>query len=396
MQIFHKFFKQLFSKSTKNNPRLIDDKILFSAICLIFIGIIFVYSASIAYATNDKLIHNQYYYIIRHLEYIVVAGVASLGVFKLPTRFWRKHALSIGLVIIILLVAVLIPHIGRVVNGARRWIGFGIINLQPSELAKLGMAICLSYYITSKALGLKRFVQDVLPILGIIGLVSGLLLLEPDMGSTTVVFIIALGILFMANIDKIIIIGFSSIGVVGFIVLILIAPYRMRRVLGFINPWDDALGKGYQLTHSLLAIGHGGWLGVGLGNSIEKLFYLPEAHTDFILAIIAEETGVAGVGIIILLFWIIFYRGFTVVGNEAHALPNRHFQGLVAQGVSLWFFAQSLVNIGVALGILPTKGLTLPFVSFGGSSIVVSCIALAILLKIDYENKLIKLGVQIE
>ncbi len=396
MQVFHKFFNWLFNDSSKKHQSLIDDKILFSAICLIFIGVIFVYSASIAYATNDKLIHNQYYYITRHLEYVFVAGIASFGAFKLPTSFWRKHAVSIGIVIVVLLIAVLVPHIGRVVNGARRWIGFGFINLQPSELAKLGMAICLSYYITSKASGLKRFMQDVLPILGIIGLVSGLLLLEPDMGATTVVFIIALGILFMANIDKIIIIAFSSIGVIGFVVLILIAPYRMRRVLGFINPWDDALGKGYQLTHSLLAVGHGGWLGVGLGNSIEKLFYLPEAHTDFVLAIIAEETGVVGIGIIVLLFWIIFYRGFTVVGNNSHALPGRHFQGLVAQGVSLWFFAQALVNIGVTIGILPTKGLTLPFISFGGSSIVVSCIALAILLKIDYENKLIKLGVQIE
>ena len=396
MQIFHKFFHWLFKDSGKNDSSLIDDKILYSAICLIFIGIIFVYSASIAYATNDKHIHNQYYYIIRHIEYAFVGGVAAVGAFKLPTSFWRKHAVTIGAVVVVLLIAVLIPHIGRVVNGARRWIGVGVINLQPSELAKLGTAICLSYYITSKVSGLKNFVLDVLPILGVIGLVSSLLLLEPDMGSTTVVFIIALGILFMANIDKMIIIGFSLIGVIGFVVMILIAPYRMRRVLGFINPWEDALGKGYQLTHSLLAVGHGGWTGVGLGNSIEKLFYLPEAHTDFILAIIAEETGVAGVGVIVLLFWIIFYRGFTVVGNESHSLPNRHFQGLVAQGISLWFFAQSLVNIGVTIGILPTKGLTLPFVSFGGSSIVVSCIALAILLKIDYENKLIKLGVQIE
>ena len=215
------------------------------------------------------------------------------------------------------------------------------------------------------------------------------------MGSTTVVFIIALGILFMADINKKIIIGFTSIGVIGFVVLILIAPYRMRRVLGFINPWDDALGKGYQLTHSLLAVGHGGWHGVGLGNSIEKLFYLPEAHTDFIMAIIAEETGVAGVVVVLMLFWIIFYRGFTVVGTECKHLANRKFQGLLAQGISLWFVAQALVNVGVSVGVLPTKGLTLPFVSFGGSSVLVSCIALAILLKIDYENKLIKKGINV-
>ena len=333
---------------------------------------------------------------MHHVGYVFVAVLAGIAAFRTSTSFWRKHALVIGAIVVVLLIAVLVPHIGRTVNGSKRWIGLGFINLQPSELAKLGMAICLSYYVTSKASGLERFKQDVLPILGIIGLVSGLLLLEPDMGSTTVVFIIALGILFMANLDKRIIIGFTMIGVVGFVVLILIAPYRMRRVLGFINPWDDALGKGYQLTHSLLAVGHGGWVGVGLGNSIEKLFYLPEAHTDFILAIIAEETGVVGVGVVMLLFWIIFYRGFTVVGYDAAALPNRKFQGLVAQGISLWFFAQALVNIGVTIGILPTKGLTLPFVSFGGSSIVVSCIALGILLKIDHENKLIKSGRQIE
>ena len=396
MQIFSKFFNWLFDDSGFRKQYILDDKILFSAICLLTIGLIFVYSASIAYATNDKSIHNQYYYIIRHAGYVFVAILAGVGAFRLPTNFWRKHAVVIGLVVIFLLVAVLIPHVGRTVNGSKRWIGVGMISLQPSELAKLGMAIFLSYYVTSKVSGLKRFVQDVLPILGIIGLVSGLLLLEPDMGSTTVVFIIALGILFMANIDKLIIIGFSSIGVIGFVVLILIAPYRMRRVLGFINPWDDALGKGYQLTHSLLAVGHGSWFGVGLGNSIEKLFYLPEAHTDFILAIIGEETGVAGIGIIILLFWIIFYRGFTVVGYEARALPNRQFQGLLAQGISLWFFAQALVNIGVTIGVLPTKGLTLPFVSFGGSSILVSCIALGILLKIDYENKLVKRGKLVE
>ena len=396
MQIFSKFFNWLFDDSGFRKQYILDDKILFSAICLLTIGLIFVYSASIAYATNDKSIHNQYYYIIRHAGYVFVAVLAGVGAFRLPTSFWRKNAVVIGLVVVFLLVAVLVPHLGRTVNGSKRWIGVGMINLQPSELAKLGMAIFLSYYVTSKASGLKRFIQDVLPILGIIGLVSGLLLLEPDMGSTTVVFIIALGILFMADIDKLIIIGFSSIGVIGFVVLILIAPYRMRRVLGFINPWDDALGKGYQLTHSLLAVGHGSWFGVGLGNSIEKLFYLPEAHTDFILAIIGEETGVAGISVIILLFWIIFYRGFTVVGFEARSLPNRQFQGLLAQGISLWFFAQALVNIGVTIGVLPTKGLTLPFVSFGGSSILVSCIALAILLKIDYENKLVKRGKVIE
>ncbi|MDQ5920431.1 MAG: cell division protein FtsW [Pseudomonadota bacterium] len=395
MKIFGKLFNWVFDDSGGGKKYLLDDKILFSGICLLVIGIIMVYSASIAYATNDKATHSQYFYIIRHVGYISVGLVAGLLAFTQPTSFWRNNAPIIGLLVVILLTAVLIPHIGKTVNGSKRWIGVGLLNLQPSELAKLGMAIFLSYYVCSKNSNLSSFFKDVLPVFAIIGVVDGLLLLEPDMGSATVVFIIALGILFMANIDKLVVIGFSGIGVVGFVILILIAPYRMRRVLGFINPWDDALGKGYQLTHSLLAIGHGGWFGVGLGNSIEKLFYLPEAHTDFILAIIAEETGVVGIGIVMLLFWIIFYRGFTVVGQQSKLL-NRPFQAILAQSISLWFFAQSLVNIGVTIGVLPTKGLTLPFVSFGGSSILVSCIALAILLKIDYENKLIRHGVPIE
>lgn len=393
MRILTKFSDWLFNDSNRKKTYLIDDKVLFSGICLMVIGIIMVYSASIAYASHDKHINNQYYYVVHHIVYLCLGLGAGTFAFMLPTSFWRQNAVRIGIAVLILLALVLVPHVGRVVNGARRWIGVGIINLQPSELAKLGMAIFLSYYVTSKASGLKRFFQDVLPVLAIIGIVSGLLLAEPDMGSTTVVFLIALGILFMADINKLIIIGFSSIGVVGFVVLILIAPYRMRRVLGFIDPWDDALGKGYQLTHSLLAVGHGSWFGVGLGNSIEKLFYLPEAHTDFIMAIIGEETGVVGIGVVLLLFWIIFYRGFTVIGNESRYIANRKFQGLLAQGISLWFMAQALVNVGVSVGVLPTKGLTLPFISFGGSSILVSCIALAILLKIDYENKQIKNGV---
>lgn len=394
--VWHKFTTWFLDDSSLNKNALIDTEILYAAIALIAIGIVFVYSASIAYAVRDTSSHNQYYYLLRHVFYVLVGLLASIGVFNIPTSTFKKYALQISIIIVVLLVGVLVPHIGRVVNGSRRWIGFGIVNVQPSELAKLGIAIYLSHYICSKVDGLKSFTKDIVPIFAIIGLVDGLLLLEPDMGSATVVFIIALGVLYMANLDKKIILGFSSIGIIGFVVLILIAPYRMRRVLGFINPWEDALGKGYQLTHSLLAVGHGGWFGVGLGNSIEKLFYLPEAHTDFILAIIAEETGVLGVAIVLLLFWVIFYRGFAIVGVAASKLPGRKFQGLLAQGISLWFFAQTVVNVGVAVGALPTKGLTLPFISFGGSSIVVSCIALSLLLKIDYENRLIKRGVILE
>lgn len=390
MQILNKISKWFFDEELSNAP--FDDVILFAAILLAAIGVVMVYSASIAYANSDKFIHNQYYYLIRHIGYITVGSVAGVIAFNVPTSFWQRNAPKIAAIVICLLVLVLIPHVGKSVNGAKRWIGIGLLSLQPSELAKLGMAIYLSDYVCGKTLSFKRFWRDIVPILIAIGLVCGLLLLEPDMGSATVVFLIALCILYMANIDRRFILGLTSTGIVGFVVLILIAPYRMRRVLGFIDPWQDALGKGYQLTHSLLAVGHGGWFGVGIGNSIEKLFYLPEAHTDFVLAIIAEETGVLGIAVIVLLFWVIFYRGFILIGTDTKNLANRQFQSLLAQGISVWFFAQALVNIGVTIGILPTKGLTLPFISYGGSSILVSCIALAILLKVDYENRLIKRG----
>lgn len=394
MRILNKFTRW-FLESDKNRDSLIDEPLLFSAIVLAAFGIIMVYSASIAYAAHDPSLHNQYYYIIRHVMYLFVGVTAGTIAFITPTSFWRKNAVKIAIMVIILLIIVLIPHLGRSVNGAKRWIGIGLLNIQPSELAKLGMAIYLSDYVCGKTLSFKRFWNDLFPVLLAIVIVSVLLLAEPDMGSTTVVFIIALGILYMANIDKRFISGLTLAGAVGFVVLIIAEPYRMRRVLGFINPWQDALGKGYQLTHSLLAFGHGGWFGVGLGNSIEKLFYLPEAHTDFILAIIAEETGALGVAIVLCFFWIIFYRGFKVIGNESRYLANRQFQSLLAQGISLWFFAQALVNVGVTVGILPTKGLTLPFISFGGSSIFISCVALGILLKIDYENRQIKHGLVI-
>lgn len=382
-------------ETEQNQEARVDVPIIFSAIMLIVIGIIMVYSASIAFATHDANLQNPYYYVMRHTMYLLVSTIAGGIAFYTPTSFWRKYAVKIAVFIILLLVAVLIPHVGRAVNGAKRWIGIGLLNVQPSEFAKLGMAIYLSDYVCGKTLSIKNFRSDLLPVLLAICTVSVLILLEPDMGSTTVVFIIALGILYMADIDRKFIIGLSFIGVISFVGLVIAAPYRMRRVLGFIDPWQDALGKGYQLTHSLLAIGHGGWLGAGLGNSIEKLFYLPEAHTDFILAIIAEETGALGVLVILLFFWVIFYRGFKLIGNEARYLANRQFQSLLAQGISLWFLAQAIVNTGVVIGILPTKGLTLPFISFGGSSILVSCIALGILLKIDYENRQIKRGIVI-
>lgn len=381
--------------STTKAKLLIDDILLSSVAILIAFGVIMVYSASIAYATSGIHSHNQYYFVIRHIIYIGVGISLGFITFNVRTSFWQKHAIKIFIITIIVLLAVLIPHIGRVVNGSRRWIGVGLFNIQPSELAKLGTAIFFADYVAKKNFFNQNFWHDLAWISLFVGSVVLLLLLEPDMGSASVVFCIVLAILFMSEIDRMIINTMLMVGILGGAALVIFAPYRLRRVTGFWNPWHDAFGKGYQLTNSLLAVGHGQWIGVGLGNSIEKLHYLPEAHTDFILAIIAEETGLIGVGLILLLFCLIFYRGFTVIANKAKLYPQRKFQAFLAQAISLWFLIQALVNAGVVFGALPTKGLTLPFISYGGSSIVVSCIAVAVLLKIDYENKLLEQGVKV-
>ena len=392
MNIVTKFIRWFFSDRNKNGKIGLDNNLLFATILLLTVGVVMVYSASIAYAARDSGSGNPYYYLIRHFMAITLGCVGGALAFSQPSSFWHKNANRILIIVIILLAAVLIPHVGRVVNGSRRWLPIGFLNLQPSELAKLGMAIYMANYFSGKSLKSVKFLSDIVPLMTAIVLVCGLLLMEPDMGSTTVIFLIVLTILYLSDLDVRIILGTLVAGVIAFAGLVIMEPYRMKRVIGFLNPWEDALGKGYQLSHSLLSFGHGGWFGVGLGNSLEKLYYLPEAHTDFIMAIIGEEFGMVGVVVVLALFWVIFYRGFTVIATEAKRLPNRKFQALLAQGISAWLFAQAVVNIGVSIGILPTKGLTLPFVSYGGSSILINCIAIAILLKIDYENKLIRLG----
>lgn len=383
--------KQIF-KINKNNNQVIDQQILFALLILLILGIVMVYSASIAYATNAG--HNEFYYLARHLIYIAVGLLVGVLAFTKPTKFYQKYATMIAGSALILGIIVLIPHVGKVINGSRRWLSLGLFTVQPGEITKLAFTIFLTYYIASlkENISLARTPLKVFISLSIIILPIILLLLEPDLGSATVIFILGFSLLYVANSDLKLILGMLIGGIFAFIVLVIIAPYRIKRVTGFLDPWADALGKGYQLTHSLLAFGHGGWFGVGLGNSVEKFYYLPEAHTDFILAIIGEEFGFAGVMLVLIMFWLIFYRGFYHIASECNRLNDRKFQGLLAQGISIWFFVQALINMGVSLGVLPTKGLTLPFISFGGSSIIINLIAIAILLKIDYENRLISSG----
>jgi cell division protein FtsW len=288
---------------------------------------------------------------------------------------------------IFLLMVVLIPGIGREVNGARRWLPLGIINFQPSELMKVAMVLYAADYTVRKQQHLHTFIRGFLPMAVALGLVGVLLLMEPDLGAFMVIVAIAVGILFIGGINGKLFSALLGIMVSSFLLLIWLSPWRRERLFVYLDPWnpDNAYGSAYQLSHSLIALGRGEWFGVGLGSSVEKLHYLPEAHTDFIVAVIGEELGFVGVAALILTFGFVVWRSFNI-GRQASAM-DRLFSGVVAQGVALWFGVQAFINIGVVLGLLPTKGLTLPLVSYGGSGIVMNLVAFALLLRVDFENR---------
>jgi cell division protein FtsW len=287
-------------------------------------------------------------------------------------------------------VVVLIPHVGRSVNGAQRWLPLGPVNLQPSEAMKLLAVLYAADYTTRKLDAMSSFRRGFLPMAAVILLVGFLLLREPDFGAFVVIAAITFGILFLGGINVRLFALLTLVAVVGFALLITFSEYRRQRILGFMDPWQDPLGKGYQLSHALIAFGRGEWFGVGLGASVEKLFYLPEAHTDFLLAVIAEELGFFGVLAVLVLFALLVQRAFAV-GRQA-LLIDRVYSGLVAQGIGIWLGFQAFINMGVNMGLLPTKGLTLPLMSFGGSGIAANCVALAILMRVDYENRRLMRG----
>ena len=289
-----------------------------------------------------------------------------------------------------LLILVLIPGLGREVNGARRWLALPVISVQPSELVKLAAVLYAADYTARKHSVMKSFKRGLLPMLAVMLLVSWLLLREPDFGAFVVIAVTAFGILFLGGMNGRHFAALVGMLAAGFTLLVIASPYRMQRIFGFMDPWSDAFGKGYQLSHALIAFGRGEWLGVGLGASIEKLHYLPEAHTDFLLAVIAEELGFVGVALVIAMFVWIVARAFTI-GRQA-TMNERHFASLAAQGIGIWIGFQALVNMGVNMGLLPTKGLTLPLMSYGGSGLVVNFVALAILLRIDWENRQLARG----
>jgi cell division protein FtsW len=373
------------ARKIRPTPEL-DFGLLWLTIALLAIGLVMIYSASIATAEGMRQTgYESYYFLLRQAIYTALAVAMAVAVFQIPLRAWRQMAPWLFFSGLLLLVVVLIPHIGKVVNGSRRWIGLGFANLQPSELMKFFAVIYAADYTTRKAAFMHDFRKGFLPMAGVMMLTGALLLLEPDFGAFVVIVAIAMGILFLGGLNWRIFVALIIVLMIGFAGLILMSPYRMERMAGFLRPFDDPYGKGYQLSHALIAFGRGEWLGLGLGGSIEKLFYLPEAHTDFLLAIIAEELGFVGVAVVILLFVLLTVKAF-MIGLRAAKL-ERNFSALVAQGIGIWLGVQASINMGVNMGLLPTKGLTLPFLSYGGSGIVANCMAVSILLRIDWEQR---------
>ncbi len=360
---------------------------------LLALGTVMVYSASIQLPDNPKFAaYSPTHFLSRHLLSISLALVAAAAVSTLPMRVWERWAPWLFIAALVLLVIVLLPFVGKVVNNSRRWIPLGVLNFQPSELAKLAMAMYAANYMVRKMDVKESFTRAVLPMAIALGFVGVLLLAEPDMGAFIVIALIAIGILFLGGVNGRMFLIMTAVLVGSFALMITFNDVRRERILAYLNPWDEkyAQGKGYQLTHSLIAFGRGEWTGQGLGSSVEKLHYLPEAHTDFLLAVIGEELGLIGVSAVILaFFWLV--RRIFVIGRQAIAL-DRVFAGLTAQGIGVWIGGQSFINMGVNLGVLPTKGLTLPLMSYGGSAIVMGVVALAVVLRVDMENRQLMRG----
>ncbi len=370
-----------------------DQVLVCLVVALLALGLVMVYSASVALPDNPKFARYQpTHFLSRHVLSIVIATLAALVVVQIPISVWERCAPWLFAFSLLLMVLVLIPAIGKGVNGARRWIPIGVMNFQPSELAKLAMALYAAGYMVRKMEVKEDFLQAVLPMAVSVAVVGLLLLAQPDMGAFLVIATIAMGILFLGGVNGRMFLLITAVLVGAFVLMITLSDWRRERIFAYLSPWDEkyTLGKAYQLSHSLIAFGRGELFGQGLGGSVEKLHYLPEAHTDFLLAVIGEELGFVGVACVVLAFFLLARRVF-VIGRQAIVL-DRVFAGLFAQGVGVWMGGQAFINMGVNLGVLPTKGLTLPLMSFGGSAIVTNMVALAIVLRIDIENRALMRG----
>lgn len=370
-----------------------DQPLVWVTLLLMLFGMVMVYSASISLPDSPKFAaYKNTYFLQRQAAFIAVSLIAGLFVFRVKVATWQRLAPWLFGVTLVLLALVFVPGLGVSVNGGRRWINLIVFKPQPSEIMKVVAVLYAADYTVRKQQYMHKLTKGFLPMAGAIGLVGLLLLLEPDLGAFGVIVCIAMGILFLGGINAIWFGGIGAVLVVIFSTIIALSPFRRARMFAYLDPWqeDNALNKAYQLTHSLIAFGRGELFGVGLGGSVEKLHYLPEAHTDFLLAVIGEELGLMGVLITIAMFYWLVKRAFDI-GRQAIAI-DQTFAGLTAKGIGIWIGVQTFINMGVNLGLLPTKGLTLPLMSYGGTGVFINCVGLAILLRIDYENRVMMRG----
>ena len=358
-----------------------DVWLIIASISLLAIGLIMVSSASVSLAERE--LGEPLYYFYRQGFFVLFGLCVGSVVLCINLQVWRRASPVLLLVGITLLALVLVPGIGKEVNGSVRWLTIGGFNLQPSELMKLFLAIYLAGYLVRRSEEVRVALSGFLKPITVLGIIAGLLLLEPDYGATVVLFAMTLGMMFLGGVPFITFVGWLSLAVVFLVSVVISEPYRLERLTTFWNPWADPFDSGWQLTAALIAIGRGEWFGVGLGNSVQKLFYLPEAHTDFLFAVLAEEFGLVGMCVVIALFSFIVFRAFAI--GRRSELSNRFFEAHLSYGLGLLIGLQAFLNIGVNVGLLPTKGLALPLLSSGGSSLIVNCVAIALLLRIDHE-----------
>ncbi|KQQ47235.1 cell division protein FtsW [Duganella sp. Leaf126] len=373
-----------------------DQPLVWVTIILMLFGMVMVYSASISLPDSPRFANyvrwQNTYFLQRQAMFVVVSLIVGMFVFRTRIATLQRWAPYLFIGTLVLLVMVLIPGLGSVVNGSRRWLSLLVIKIQPSELMKVVAVLYAADYTVRKQEYMHKLTKGFLPMAAAVGFVGLLLLLEPDLGAFGVIVCITMGILFLGGINAVWFGGIGLMLVAIFGSIIALSKFRRERYFAYLNPWDEnnAMNKAYQLTHSLIAFGRGELFGVGLGGSVEKLHYLPEAHTDFLMAVIGEELGLVGVLVVIALFYWIVKRAFDI-GRQAIAI-DQTFAGLTAKGIGIWIGVQTFINMGVNLGLLPTKGLTLPLMSYGGTGVVINCIGLAILLRIDYENRVLMRG----
>jgi len=370
-----------------------DQALTLLVVALLAFGLVMVYSASVALPDSPRGARlSELHFLVRHSTAIAAGVVASLVALQVPIAVWEKWAPWLFVGALLLLALVLVPHVGVMKNGARRWFSLGILNFQPSEAAKLVMTMYAASYMVRKMDVKEHFFRAVWPMAVALGVIGLLLLAEPDMGAFVVIAAIAVGILFLGGVNGRMFLLICAVLAAAFVAMIAFSDWRAERIWAWLDPWNEkySRGRAYQLTHSLIAFGRGGIFGEGLGGSVEKLNYLPEAHTDFLLAVIGEELGFAAVAIVIVAFFWLTRRIF-VIGRQAIAL-DRVFAGLMCQGIGIWLGGQAFISIGVNLGALPTKGLTTPLLSFGGSALLMNLIALAIVVRVDSENRQLMRG----